>query len=644
MSQAFGESWSAIIEIPFNAVFSTMSLFISFLVAFRLAEHYGEDRISCGILALVAFLILTPFIKVAESGGITVIPVEWIGSKGLFVAMIGSLLWTELFCWLKRKKLVIKMPDGVPPAVQESFAALIPALLVMILVLGIRIVFENTHYNTIHQFIYEVVATPVRHYGTSYFGALMTVFSITILWSVGINSGSMINGIIRPLWMENQTDNIAAIQAGTTPPHIITEQFFDMIWMGGAGATLSLVIAMLIFARSKNMREVARLGAGASVFNINEPILFGLPVIMNPIMLIPFNLVPLVLVTVQYAAMKIGAVAVTTGVFIPWTLPPVISGFIVTGHLSGSVMQLINLLIGAMLYLPFMRIALRSLRLRWLREKPVSAAVVDAVAAVEDFPFYKSVGYGGLPTENGEVELDAAYMDGDTLAFGAVGNLVDIANPVRVAQALSRQRYNSLLVGQGAREWALSQGFADKTMLTDRAMQHYRKRCRETLDKGLSPYDGHDTVGVIGLDKQGSMSVATSTSGLFMKKRGRLGDSPIIGSGFYCDSETGAATATGVGEDLMKGCTSYEIVRRHGAGYDAAAGGGFGGVRTGGQADVELWPRGRSLRGVHEQQGRIRGRHQHQNLLVCGGDGSPAPHRFSYRTPAGENALLRRRR
>lgn len=329
MSSTFGASWSAIIEIPFNAVFSTMSLFISFLVAYRLAEHYGDDKISSGILALVCFLILTPFIKVAENGGITVMPVEWIGTKGLFVAMIGSLLWTELFCWLKRKKLVIKMPEGVPPAVQESFAALIPALVVMILVLAIRIGFENTHYNTIHQFIYDVVATPVRHFGTSYFGALMTVFSITILWSVGINSGSMVNGIIRPLWMENQTDNIAAIQAGVTPPHIITEQFFDMIWMGGAGA---------------------------SIFNINEPVLFGLPVIMNPIMLIPFNLVPLVLVTVQYLAMKIGAVAVTTGVFIPWTLPPVISGFIVTGHISGSVMQILNLLIGAMLYLPFMRI------------------------------------------------------------------------------------------------------------------------------------------------------------------------------------------------------------------------------------------------------------------------------------------------
>lgn len=189
-------------------------------------------------------------------------------------------------------------------------------------------------------------------------------------------------------------------------------------------------------------------------------------------------------------------------------------------------------------------------------------AVINAVAEVEDFPLYKSVGYGGLPNENGVVELDAAFMDGDTLAFGAVGSLIDIANPIKVAHALSRERFNSLLVGAGARDWALKQGFAEKTMLTERATQHYRKRCHDTIDQGLSPYDGHDTVGMISLDKHGSMSVATSTSGLFMKRHGRLGDSPIIGSGFYCDSRIGAATATGVGEDLMKGCTSYEIVNR----------------------------------------------------------------------------------
>jgi len=177
----FGATWSNIIEIPFNAVFSTMSLFISFLVASRLAEDYEEDQISSGILALVCFLILTPFIKVKAISNVTVIPTEWIGSKDLFVSMICSLLCTELLCWLKRKKLIIKMPEGVPPAVQEFFAALLHALIVIILILAIRISFENTSYQTIHQFIYQVVATPIRHFGTSYFGALLTVLSITIL-------------------------------------------------------------------------------------------------------------------------------------------------------------------------------------------------------------------------------------------------------------------------------------------------------------------------------------------------------------------------------------------------------------------------------------------------------------------------------
>ena len=354
MARIFGEQWSYIIEIPFNVIFSTMALFISFMVAYRLAERYDIDKVSAGILSLAAFWILTPFQKVEGIG--VVIPMEWIGSKGLFVAMIGGLVCTELFTWLLRKKIVISMPDGVPPEVQRSFSALIPALLVLCLVLIVRVLFEATPYETIHQFIYEVLASPIRHFGTSFIGALLTTFSITLLWSVGINSGSMVNSILRPFWMENQMDNISAAQAGLTPPHIITEQFFDMIWMGGSGATLSLIIAMLIFARSQHIKNVSRLAAGSSIFNINEPVLFGLPVIMNPVMLIPFNLVPLVLVTVQYVAMSTGLISPTTGVYIPWTLPPVISGFIVTGGFSGAIIQLINLMIGVMIYLPFLRI------------------------------------------------------------------------------------------------------------------------------------------------------------------------------------------------------------------------------------------------------------------------------------------------
>ncbi|KRM95392.1 hypothetical protein FC19_GL002004 [Liquorilactobacillus aquaticus DSM 21051] len=186
--------------------------------------------------------------------------------------------------------------------------------------------------------------------------------------------------------------------------------------------------------------------------------------------------------------------------------------------------------------------------------------VVSAVKQVEDFPFYKSVGYGGLPNEESEVELDAAYMEGDTLAIGAVGGIKDFANPVMIAQRLAQEKVNNFLVGAGAEKFASIHGFQRKNMLTQRAKKLYEQRAKQLSEK-LSPYSGHDTVGMVCLDKMGSMSSATSTSGLFMKKAGRIGDSPIPGSGFYVDSQVGGATATGLGEDIMKGCLSYEIVR-----------------------------------------------------------------------------------
>ena len=178
-------------------------------------------------------------------------------------------------------------------------------------------------------------------------------------------------------------------------------------------------------------------------------------------------------------------------------------------------------------------------------------AVESAIREVEDFPYYKSVGYGGLPNEEMEVEMDAAFMDGNTLDIGAVAAIRDFANPVSIARRLSREK-----------------------MLTDRAKAHYRKRLKEMSDQAalqsasgkLKPYSGHDTVGMACLDMSGKMTAATSTSGLFMKKKGRVGDSPISGSGFYADSKKGAASATGLGEDLMKGCISYEIVRLMGEG------------------------------------------------------------------------------
>ncbi|QVI34618.1 N(4)-(beta-N-acetylglucosaminyl)-L-asparaginase [Lacticaseibacillus chiayiensis] len=193
-------------------------------------------------------------------------------------------------------------------------------------------------------------------------------------------------------------------------------------------------------------------------------------------------------------------------------------------------------------------------------------AVETLIKTVEAYPYYKSVGYGGLPNENGIVEMDAGFMDGDTLAQGAVAGIHHVFHAVSVARALSHEHYNSFLVGEGATQYAQLNGFEMRNMLTDRAKQRWEKRRQEIADAKVKPYDGHDTVGAITLAPSGSMAAATSTSGLFMKRPGRVGDSPLSGSGFYVDSDIGGAAATGLGEDIMKGCLSYDIVRRMGEG------------------------------------------------------------------------------
>lgn len=354
MASLLGENWKDIFDIPVSATFNLIALFVSFLVAQQLAKQFELDSIAVGLLSLASFLILTPLGNTSEFG--QVITFTWLGSKGMFVAMVIGVVTVKIFHFFVKRDILVKMPDGVPPEVIKSFEALIPGTVILATALLLRVGMEHTSYGTIHDFVYKMLALPLRALGTSYIGSILTVFAISILWSVGINSGSMVNGFVRPFWLENQAENIAALQAGQPLPHVITEQFFDMIWMGGAGVTLSLLLAIVIFAKSKHIKSVGAIGIVPGIFNINEPVLFGLPIILNPIMLIPFNIVPIVMVTTQYIAMNIGLVSKPLGVAFPWPTPAVISGFITVGDFSGALIQIANLIIGAMIYLPFLRI------------------------------------------------------------------------------------------------------------------------------------------------------------------------------------------------------------------------------------------------------------------------------------------------
>ncbi|MGL5254491.1 MAG: isoaspartyl peptidase/L-asparaginase [Brevinema sp.] len=189
-----------------------------------------------------------------------------------------------------------------------------------------------------------------------------------------------------------------------------------------------------------------------------------------------------------------------------------------------------------------------------------SDAVELAIKITENEPLYKSVGFGGLPNYDGLLQLDAAWMCGDTLAVGCATAVQDIANPISLARRLSKERFNCFLTGDGAEAFASREGLEKKNMLTERALKTWQNRLKEVMENEISPYDGHDTVGIAALDIHGSIAVGVSTSGLFMKRHGRVGDSALPGCGFYADSSFGAAAATGLGEDLMKRPLSYEIV------------------------------------------------------------------------------------
>lgn len=186
-------------------------------------------------------------------------------------------------------------------------------------------------------------------------------------------------------------------------------------------------------------------------------------------------------------------------------------------------------------------------------------AVQSAVMSVEDNPLYQSVGFGGLPDRDGHVLLDAAFMDGNSLRFGAVMSAEGIRNPIRAARLLCGRETNCLLAGRGAEQFAIEQGLPMRDMRTEESMNQWREALQQENRK-IDAYNEHDTVCVLAVDDEGRMVAGTSTSGLFLKQPGRVGDSPVIGSGFYCDARYGAAAATGLGEDIMRGCLSYEIV------------------------------------------------------------------------------------
>ncbi|MFC0562098.1 PTS cellobiose transporter subunit IIC [Halalkalibacter alkalisediminis] len=362
MAGVFGDAWLTKLLYPVDATFGMMALIASFGVAYRLAEKYGIDAITAGAISVSAFLLATPFEIMGTFGGAEevvggVIPVALMGSQGLFVALLVAMFSTEIYRLIVQRNIVIKMPDGVPPAVAKSFVALIPGFAVIFSIWVLRLIVENTPFGSLHNVIGDLLFVPLSAVGGSLIGSIIAVMLVSLLWFAGIHGMNIVGGVMTPIWLSATDANRVAFQAGEEVPNIFTQQFFEVfVNMGGSGSTFALVLIMVAWSRSKQMKQLGKLSAGPGLFNINEPIIFGTPIVMNPLLIIPFFLTPVVVVITTYIGMSTGLVAKPVGIAIPWTTPPILSGFLATGgSISGAVMQIINISIGLLIWLPFFK-------------------------------------------------------------------------------------------------------------------------------------------------------------------------------------------------------------------------------------------------------------------------------------------------
>lgn len=374
------EPYKAILDIPFRFTVGILSLYATFGIASSLADSYDLDGMTSGMLAVLGFLISTivptqviePVEGVIESG--RYINIAALSSSSLFGAIIAAIVSVEIYRFMKEKNFTIKMPEGVPPEVANSFIALMPTAVIILLfwvtrhILGFDI---NSVLSSLLLPFKDILA------GNSLFGGLLTVFLITFFWVLGVHGPAIMGPVIRPFWDISIAENMTAFQEGTAAtdlPNIFTEQFLQwFVWIGGAGGTLTLVV-LFLFSKSKYLKSLGKLSILPGLFNINEPMIFGAPIVMNPILGIPFIVAPLVTTTLSYFLTVTDVVPMMMA-RLPFTVISPIAAWISTDwSIMAGVLVIINFCITIAIYYPFFKVFERQQIEKELEAEQESAA------------------------------------------------------------------------------------------------------------------------------------------------------------------------------------------------------------------------------------------------------------------------------
>ncbi|NEG55368.1 PTS sugar transporter subunit IIC [Bifidobacterium sp. SMA15] len=372
MAGIFGDMWNVGLNQVTTATFNILAIIVAVGIGYAYARNEKCDGISSGLLSLVAFFIVSPSSmtlskdnvealgnKTAELSGI--FNQTWTGSNGIISAIIMGLLTGWVYTACIKHDLKIKMPDAVPQGVTNAFSALIPGLFVMT---GSAILYHLCKVFgglSLTELIFKILQIPLQSLTDTWAGAIIIIVLMSLLFWCGIHGANVVSGVVTPLLLANTLSNQKLFDAGVAPYtkangyHYLTPQVIDCFCKySGVGLTVGLLVAALLFAKSEQMRTVSKLSIVPGIFGINEPVIFGLPIVFNPIMLIPFVLTPLVAMIIMYGAISIGFIAPFGAVQVPWTTPPIISGFILGGW-KAALLQVIIGVIAVFIYMPFVK-------------------------------------------------------------------------------------------------------------------------------------------------------------------------------------------------------------------------------------------------------------------------------------------------
>lgn len=346
-----------------NVTSNMLAIYAALFVAYEFCKQLKLTRFSliAGATSLVMFLLMIPLGITATEGEISItvaaaLSTSWLGAGGLFSAMIIGLIVPGIFYFFDAKHIEIKMPDGVPPMISNSFSAILPVLLIAFLFAIARYLFTLTSYGDLNTMIYTILRMPLAKLGGSPFTWVVLTLMCCFMWFFGIQGGMVINPFLVMLYQAATLENLAAYAAGNPLPNkIIMSCWLGYTSVGGAGGTLGLCILMFFMAKSQRYKTLGKIALPAGCCGINEPIIFGAPVVLNPILLIPFLLTPVLTFALSYLLTNLNILPILYGTDIAMGTPVILSGLLAGGQ-RVAIWQVGIILIQMCIYFPFFKV------------------------------------------------------------------------------------------------------------------------------------------------------------------------------------------------------------------------------------------------------------------------------------------------